>query len=214
MILLYSSSVISVLDARDPYTFEHSERVARFADLISIKLDLTDNEIAMVHYAAHLHDIGKVGIPDHVLNKHGTLTKEEFELMKSHSQIGYNIVKKMGALVDIAPLVLHHHERWDGSGYPDGLKGLDIPLGARIIALADSFDAMTSNRTYKKRLSILEAFEEIERVKGYQLCPKVVEAFLSIKKEVVELVEGDSLFIEHNVFNKAEHSLLQRSIFV
>lgn len=207
-------SVVSVLDARDPYTFEHSERVALFSDLISNALKLPKEDVELIHYASHLHDVGKVGIPDQILNKHGTLTAEEFLLMKSHSRIGFNIVQKMGVLIDISPIVLHHHERWDGDGYPDGLKGLDIPLGSRIIALADSFDAMTSNRTYRKRLSVNEAFKEIESYSGTQFCPDVVKAFLSIKKEIKELIDGDRLFIEHNAFNKAEDSLLQRSVFV
>jgi len=204
-------SVISILDARDPYTYEHSERVAYFSERIAIKMNLDSRSIALIHFAAHLHDIGKVGVPDYVLNKQGKLTNEEYNLMKSHPRIGYNIVKNIEVIKEISPLILYHHERWDGNGYPEGLKGNDIPLGARIIALVDSFDAMTSTRTYKNKMTVDEAFDELQRVSGTQLSPEVVDCFFSMRDEVENMLSDVNKKMNHYVFNDTEKARFNRS---
>jgi len=128
--------------------------------------------------AALLHDIGKIGVPDHILNKHGSLLPEEFEEIKKHSIIGATILRPIRELSDVAREVRHHQECFDGSGYPDGLKGNDIPLVARIISVADAFDAITTNRPYKKKKSVEEALQELKRCSGTQFDPVVVSAFL------------------------------------
>ena len=204
-------AVISVLDARDPYTYEHSERVALLSELIARKMNLDESEIELIHVAAHLHDIGKVGVPDFILNKEGPLTKNEYNIMKSHSRLGYNIVKKIKLLEKTGPYILHHHERWDGNGYPNRLKGENIPPGSRIIAVADTFDTITSNRSYKKAFSINDAILEIERVRGTQLCPMAVDSFLSFKDELPEILEELNRGIKHQVFLDEVDSLKLRS---
>ena len=182
--------IITILDARDPYTFEHSWRVGALSERIAECMDISQEWIDVIHIASHLHDIGKVGVADHVLNKPGRLTDEEFEQIRSHPRIGFNIVSRLPALDEIALYVLHHHERWDGKGYPHGLAGRDIPLGARIIAVVDTFDAITTDRSYRKGRSLETAFREIERAAGTQLCPEVCGMFLSLKKEIPGILAG------------------------
>ena len=137
------------LDAKDPYTRGHSERVAEYAAEIAVQMKLPENEVEMLRYAGVLHDIGKIGISDTVLNKVGKLTDAEFELIQSHTTIGAHVVKPVGFLRGVSLVIRHHHERYDGRGYPDGLQGEEIPLGARIMAVADAFDAMTYDRVYR-----------------------------------------------------------------
>jgi len=180
--------IVAVLDARDPYTFAHSWRVSSVSEAIAERLGLEAKWIERIHIAAHLHDIGKVGVPDYILNKTGSLSMVEYEIMKSHSIIGYNIVSRLPLLEEISLYVRSHHERFDGSGYPDGISGKDIPLGARVIAVADTFDALTTTRTYREAVSIDDAFEEIERCSGSQFCPEVVSAFCSLKNEIPEIL--------------------------
>lgn len=204
-------TIISVLDARDPYTYEHSERVALLSELIARKMNIDEKWIQLIHIAAHLHDIGKVGIPDSILNKKGLLNNEEFEIMKSHPRIGYNIIKKIKLLKDTSTYILYHHERWDGNGYPSGLSGKDIPLGARIITVADTFDAMTSRRSYKNELSIDDAVTEIIRVRGSQLCPDSVDSFLNLKDDLPTIISELNSGIDHKVFFNEANSLLLRS---
>lgn len=205
-------TIISVLDARDPYTFEHSWRVASISELIAKKMNLDKELIERIHIAAHLHDIGKVGVPDHILNKHGALSSEEFDIIKSHSRIGYNIINKIEILSDLSPNILHHHERWDGLGYPFGLKGKEIPIGARIIAIADTFDAMTTKRSYKSAVNLDDAFSEIKRVQGAQLCPDSVDCFLSMKDEMENIIQNVNLDIIHSAFNNEENSYNCRAL--
>ncbi len=181
-------TIISVLNARDPYTFEHSWRVAHISEIIARKMNIEEEWVELIHIAAHLHDIGKVGIPDNILNKSGSLTDVEYNTMKSHPKIGYDIVKNIELLEETSRYILYHHERWDGKGYPEGLSGKDIPLGARIIALADSFDAMTSKRSYKSATPVDKALSEIKRCRGTQFCPEVVDAFLTIESEIEEVL--------------------------
>ncbi len=169
--------VITTLDARDPYTLEHSFRVAEYSERISEDMGLDADTHERVHIAAHLHDIGKIGVSDAVLGKPGKLTKAEMKEIQSHSRIGYNILSRIPMLREISEIVLHHHERFDGKGYPRGLFGEKIPLESRIIGVADAFDAMTSDRPYRKGMSLEDAVGEISRHKGAQFCPLVVNSF-------------------------------------
>lgn len=172
-------SLISALEARDEYTKGHSLRVQIFSSKIARAMGLTPKEIKEIELSAILHDIGKIGIPDNILRKPDKLTNEEFEIIKKHPVIGYNILSSIEGLENILDGIKYHHERFDGKGYPDGLKGKDIPLIARIIAVADTLDAMTSDRPYRKGLPIEYALEEIKKCKNSQLDPEVVDAFLS-----------------------------------
>jgi putative nucleotidyltransferase with HDIG domain len=169
--------VITTLDARDPYTLEHSFRVAEYAERISEDMGLDEDTRQRIHIAAHLHDIGKIGVSDAVLKKTGNLTKTEMKEMQSHSRIGYNILSRIPMFQEISRIVLYHHERFDGHGYPEGLKGEAIPLESRIIAVADAYDAMTSDRPYRKGMPPGDAVREISRHKGKQHCPLAVRHF-------------------------------------
>lgn len=138
----------------------------------------------LVHYAAHLHDIGKIGVSDKTLNKPGKLTAEEISELQSHSILGHAILSKSPEFAALAHIVRHHHERWDGDGYPDGLAGTNIPLESRIIGLVDAFDAMTSNRPYRSKMSHHWALEEIGKHAGSQFCPQCAEVFLALRAKV------------------------------
>lgn len=177
-------ALAAALDAKSSYTCGHSERVADLALLIAQNLGLTDEKKQLIHIGAHLHDIGKIGIPDEVLNKPGRLTDEQFAIIKQHPVIGFNIVNKVKTFEVISDIVRYHHERYDGKGYPDGLKGFDIPFGARIVAVADSFDAMTAPRIYRPCFTQEEALDEIKRCRGSQFDPEVVDCFIeAMQKE-------------------------------
>ncbi|MDB5293930.1 MAG: hypothetical protein JWL69_5171 [Phycisphaerales bacterium] len=171
-------SLTSAVDAKDPYTCGHSERVALLSRHLAQQSGLNDHDVEQVYMAGLLHDVGKIGVPESVLQKTGKLTPEEFELMKKHPEIGARILQDVRQIKQIIPGVLHHHERFDGKGYPAGLAGGDIPLMGRIICLADCFDAMTSNRTYRKALPLEVAMVEIRRCSGTQFDPALAEAFL------------------------------------
>lgn len=172
------NSLVSLLEARDAYTARHSQRVAAIASDIARELGLSPEELELVEKAALLHDIGKVGVPDAVLGKASGLSREEWNLMRSHPLMGEALLSPLFAyLGGIGPGVRHHHERWDGRGYPDGLAGLEIPLLARIIAVADAYEAMTSDRPYRRGKSPEEALREIKDLSGIQFDPKVVAAF-------------------------------------
>jgi putative nucleotidyltransferase with HDIG domain len=166
-----------VVDRRDPYTFEHSQSVADHAVRTARRLRLPDKEVELIRLAARVHDLGKIAIPDEVLHKQGRLTEAEFELMKKHPQTGAEILAKFPEYKRGRELVLAHHERMDGLGYPRGLAGAAIALGARIIAVADSWDAMTSDRPYRKALASDVALGELLRGRGTQWDADVVDAF-------------------------------------
>jgi len=170
--------IVAAMDARDPYTARHSERVSDIAQQICQKLRLSESETEMIHIAAHLHDIGKIGVPDFVLLKSSALTDDEWDLMKRHSEIGFQILKKITGFSEVALIVRHHHERWDGKGYPLGLTAGNIPLGSRIIAVADSIDAMLSDRKYRRAISAAQCKSEIERYSGIMYDPAVTEVVL------------------------------------
>ncbi|MDC7125538.1 MAG: HD-GYP domain-containing protein [Spirochaetales bacterium] len=176
--------IVIILNTRDPYTYEHSWRVSALSEAIISNMQIDEKWKEIIHLAAHLHDVGKIGVADMILNKPDKLTNSEFEKMKDHSEIGFKIVNSIPQLSEIALYVRYHHERWDGRGYPCGLAGADIPFGARVIAVADTFDAISSDRPYKTGKSYEEAFSEIERVRGTQLCPEIVDVFLNMKDEI------------------------------
>ena len=174
------SAASAAIDARDTYTAGHSKRVADIACKISRELELNDSQIKCIELAALFHDIGKIGIPDNILNKLGGLDEEEFEKIKMHPILGYKILENIEFFSSMLPSILYHHERPDGKGYPEGLIGDEIPLGASIIAIADTYDAMTSDRPYRKALSHEFAVEEIRKKSGVQFKKEVVEAFFRI----------------------------------
>ncbi|VBB07524.1 Hypothetical protein LUCI_2773 [Lucifera butyrica] len=178
MLFSVIAALVRALEAKDPYTFGHSSEVAEIAVQIAEKMNLTEQEIFKINVAAILHDIGKIGISDVILHKTGGLNETEWEQIKRHPAIGSAIIRGIPALTDVTQMVLHHHARWDGKGYPYSLAGEDIPLGARIIAVADSFQAMISDRPYRKGKSTTEALDEIQRCSGTQFDPRVAESFL------------------------------------
>ena len=171
-----AASLAKAVDARDAYTGSHSERVGDLAARIAHRLGLDESQIELTRLAASLHDLGKLAIPEEVLRKPGVLSESERLVLERHPQIGFRMLESLG-VEPIADWVLHHHERWDGTGYPDGLRGEEIPLGARIIFVADAFDAMTSERVYRDPLSERDALAELERCAGTQFDPAIVDAF-------------------------------------
>ncbi|CQR72700.1 HD-GYP domain [Sporomusa ovata] len=173
-------TLVNTLEVRDQYTHGHSTEVALMATDIMDKLNMDTEEKFMINFAALLHDIGKIGIKDTVLNKTGKLTDAESNIIKQHTVIGAKILEEIPSLNQIQQIVKHHHERYDGRGYPSGLAGQDIFLGSRIIAVADSFQAMISDRPYRKGMSQAVAMEELERNKGTQFDPEIVDVFLEI----------------------------------
>ncbi len=173
------NSMAKILDARDPHTSQHSTRVTSLSMAMGKALGLDEDDLDVLYIAASLHDIGKVGIPDHILLKPDGLTDEEFAVIKKHPDIGADILKPIPPMAKETEIIRHHHERYDGRGYPAGLKGKEIPYLSRIISLADSFDAMTSDRPYRDGMSIEKAIEEIERCKGSQFDPELAEIFIN-----------------------------------
>lgn len=184
--------IISALEARDIYTSHHSSRVAEMTETICEIIGLDEEEKEIYHIAAHLHDIGKIGIRDNVLLKEGKLNDEEWEVMKSHSEQGYNILMNAKAFEGVAEVVRSHHERYDGKGYPDGLKGADIPLGARIIAIADSIDAMISDRPYRKGMDAAVCREQIEKNIGIMYDPVIAGKVIAHWEEILKSRDDES----------------------
>lgn len=179
------------IEQADPYTGQHIKRVMEFSVAIGLRLGLSAAERENVRLAAVLHDVGKIAVPDHVLSKQDELRDYELELIKRHSSTGSDILGKAMHLHPVMGAVRGHHERWDGQGYPDGLSGTDIPLAARIIAVADSFDAMTSERPYREPLSWDAAIEEVRACSGSQFDPEVAHAF-------IQILESDTLHRRQN----------------
>lgn len=178
-------SMIATVEAKDFYTYGHCTRVADMAYNLGKVLGVTDKELELIHIAGDLHDIGKIGIPDSVLNKPGQLEIDEWELMKKHSDIGYNILSKASTFKNVSKIILHHHERWDGKGYPDGLKEEEIPFASRLLALCDSVDAMKSDRPYRKSLSDEICKQEICKNKGTMYDSLIAECILQNWNEIV-----------------------------
>ena len=177
-------SILETLNQKDAYTFEHSTRVAYYATLIAKEQGLSDQEVIELEFAALFHDVGKIGIADSILKKPGRLTAEEYEEMKKHPIHSAKILEHFKPFAKLVPAVRHHHERYDGRGYPHGLKGEDIPLFSRMILVADTFDAMTSTRPYRKGLPYSTAYAELMELSGTQFDPDIVKAFIrAMRKE-------------------------------
>ena len=172
------SALAAAIDAKDPYTHGHSQRVMEYALMGGSSL-LPEDDLETLEYAAILHDVGKIGISDSILNKAGTLTPEEITVIRTHPVIGANMLQDIPFLEKARVLIRHHHERYDGNGYPDGLKGEEIPMGARILAVADVFDTLTKNRSYHSAQSVGYAVSELYQFAGTQFCPISVEAFVT-----------------------------------
>lgn len=178
----YKNTIVSLagaIDAKDPYTRGHSERVTEYTLLGGISLALSTGEMDILEYAAILHDVGKIGVADNILSKPGRLTPDEELAIRQHPLIGAKIIEGVPFLQEARKLIRHHHEKYDGTGYPDGLKGEEIPIGARLIAVADTFDTMTTDRAYRAAQSIDNALDELHRYSGTQFCPVAVKAFVS-----------------------------------
>ena len=189
--------IANIIEARDPYTKGHSLRVAHYAKWIAKKLGLPEEECEKIFKAGILHDIGKIGIPDIVLLKPGRLTNQEYETMKLHVTFSHHIINSVPSLKDFADIAAYHHERWDGRGYPKGLKGEEIPLGARILAIADAIDAMTSTRPYKKALSFEKAKEELFYSAGKHFDPNIVSIILPYIDELKTIRTSVDMQIEN-----------------
>ena len=168
------------VEAKDPYTRGHSDRVAEYSVLIAKKLGLSEKDIDTIRIGGLFHDIGKIGVPDVILRKTEKLTNEEFNEIKKHPSTGASILAQASIFQNIVPIVKHHHERYDGNGYPEKLSGENIPFFARIAAVADTFDAMTSRRTYRDALDLDIVKEEIRKCKGSQFDPQIADIFLDI----------------------------------
>jgi len=173
-------ALVQALEAKDTYTSGHSARVGKLAVAMAEEFELSEDKVESLKYAAVLHDVGKIGVSETILNKEGKLLDSEWEAIRSHPVIGQTIIKSIKFLFDIGEVVRHHHERYDGKGYPDGIKGIEIPLESRIIAVADTYDAITSDRSYRKGSTHDEAIAELKKVSGSQLDPELVEIFCKV----------------------------------
>jgi len=174
------TTLAETIDLRDPYTAGHSRRVAAYSRLLALEMRLSEEDARQIEHAALLHDIGKVGVPDAVLFKTGPLDDEERLLIRGHPVIGARLLAHIPSMCKIYPCILHHHERFDGRGYPDGLAGANIPFGARIIAVTDAFDAMTTDRPYRAGLAADDAIVELLRGAGTQFDSRCVSAFVRV----------------------------------
>ena len=186
----FAESLGNAIDAKDPHTSMHSDEVARIARTLAMGMGMSCCEADIIHVAGHLHDIGKIGVPDEVLRKQGPLTPPEWWAIRQHPKAGADILRPVAALrsLGVVDMVLHHHERFDGDGYPDRLQGEDIPLGARIITLADSLSAMLQERPYRRALTFEAADREIVRCSGSHFDPRVVETFLASRTAIRAIV--------------------------
>jgi putative nucleotidyltransferase with HDIG domain len=173
-------ALAAAIDAKDPYTKGHSERVAETSVALAQEINLSDRDIENIEYTALLHDIGKIGIADNILGKTSSLTDKEFDKIKEHTIMGANIIEPVDFLKNSYEAIYHHHERYDGKGYPDGIKSKDIPIFSRIIAVADAYDAMNSDRPYRKKLNKDKILNELKEQAGKQFDPKIVKALLSV----------------------------------
>ncbi len=188
-----SESLGNAVDAKDKLTHNHSQYVAVISYLIALAMGFNAKQADVIHIAGHLHDIGKIGIPDAVLGKKDKFTDEDWKWMQRHSEIGAQIiapVKAFKAKSGIREIILHHHERFDGSGYPARLEGKDIPIGARIVAVADTLSALIQDRPYRKGRSFEDAVEEIAKNSGTQFDPVVVKVFMEIHNNIKQWLEG------------------------
>jgi HD-GYP domain-containing protein (c-di-GMP phosphodiesterase class II) len=180
-----------LLDLRDLNTGLHSTRLAEWGLLVARNLGVSERDMYELEMGALLHDIGKVGVPDNILNKPGRLTTEEYEVVKRHPEFGWTVIRKLKGLEQSSLYVLHHHENFDGTGYPAKLKGHETPIGARIVSVIDAFDAMVSSRPYRKGMPIQEALRRLHEVAGKQFDPAVVNSFTEFaQKEMASVIEA------------------------
>lgn len=191
MALMMAKTILKALDCKDHYTYGHSMRVAYFSLVTGRELGLSDEEMHELELSALFHDIGKIGTPDEVLNKPSRLTEEEFQIMKQHPEQSYEILKQYPLFEKVSMNARHHHERYDGRGYPSGMKGEEIPLFARVILIADTFDAMTSTRVYRKGLEYSVAYAELEQFSGTQFDARCVQAFITGMQKEAEKNESE-----------------------
>ncbi len=185
--LEFAKVLAFTLEEKDPYTSGHSERVCYYSDFIGKRLSFQPRERTELQIASYLHDIGKIGISNRFINKKGTLNSTDWAIIKQHSNKSIELLAPLKLSPNILSFIQHHHEHYDGTGYPDGLAGEEIPIGARIIAISDAYDSMTSNRPYRKPLSTEEAKHELTKCAGKQFDPKIVAIFLDVLKEIEEL---------------------------
>ncbi|MGA1874529.1 MAG: HD-GYP domain-containing protein [bacterium] len=185
-------ALCELIELKNVYTHRHSQKVTRYAVEIAREMGLSQEEVEQVKQSGLIHDIGKVGISDAILNKPGRLSEDEFHEIKKHPGLGIKVLKHLRLLQPEMAIIAHHHERWDGKGYPDGLKGSKIPRASRILAVADSFDAMLSNRPYRTSQTLEYALSELHQCSGTQFDPEVVEAFLSVLRKKPDIIEIDS----------------------
>jgi putative nucleotidyltransferase with HDIG domain len=171
------------VEAKDQYTHGHSENVMKYTVVLARQMGLSPQDVEQVKYAGLLHDIGKIGVSESILNKPGRLTDEEFEEIRKHPELGARIISDVPFLKSLVPLVRHHHEFYNGGGYPDGIDGENIPFGARVLSVADAFEAMTSDRPYRKSLPRTVATDILRKESGTQFDPLVVDAFLAMLEE-------------------------------
>jgi putative two-component system response regulator len=179
--------MVKILESKDPYTRFHSHSVAKWSRMIGRRKGLCEEDLDRLGLAAVFHDFGKIGIPEDILCKSARLTEEEFAVMRTHPVIARDLLSSLELLTDLLPAILHHHERWDGKGYPDGLKGSETPLWARIISLADAYDTMTSRRAYKEPYTPERVREELRKGRGTQFDPDLVDNLEAILDEYVKM---------------------------
>ena len=187
------NALVTSIEAKDPYTHEHSQRVTEYAMNLARFMGLGTDEIEMLNFAGMLHDIGKIGVRDDLLTRNGKLTEEEYDTIKLHPIVGERIVKPLGLVREEQAIIRHHHERYDGKGYPDGLVGEGIPLLARIVTVADSFDAMTTTRSYRRALPVESALDEMTRCSGTQFDPKIAEAMIAGVRQGIIVIPPSAL---------------------
>jgi putative nucleotidyltransferase with HDIG domain len=173
-------ALAAALEAKDAYTGNHAQAIAEFAVAVGEELGLSGRELRATRMGALLHDVGKIGIPESILNKPGPLTDDEFTVMKRHTLIGADIISGIPGMEEVVALVRSSHERWDGRGYPDGLQGNEVPRGAYVIAVCDAYHAMTEDRVYRKAMSVEGAVEELRRCSGSQFMPAAVDALITV----------------------------------
>ncbi|MFP3844499.1 HD-GYP domain-containing protein [Priestia filamentosa] len=185
------NTFVVAVEAKDVYTYGHSERVSQYAVALASSLpDYCEQDLKRIKLSGLLHDVGKINVPEHILMKKGRLLEKEYETVKTHSTSGAQMIERMSRLQRLKAGVLYHHERWDGTGYPSGLKGRDIPLDARVLAIADAFDAMTTTRSYRQGIKFEEAFYRLELAKGTQFDPWLIESLKDVKNRFREIYDG------------------------
>lgn len=185
------NTFVVAVEAKDVYTYGHSERVSQYAVALASSLpDYREQDLKRLKLSGLLHDAGKINVPEHILMKKGRLLEKEYETVKTHSTSGAQMIERMSRLQHLKAGVLYHHERWDGTGYPSGLKGRDIPLDARVLAIADAFDAMTTTRSYRQGIKFEEAFYRLELAKGTQFDPWLIESLKDVKNRFREIYAG------------------------